>query len=720
MLRIALLALLFLGRLHCLHASGCGPGLTERNPGEALMRDLMIVKQINNCACDRMPVTYNHLLQGGYLNMPSALMADEGTLRVGFSSVPPYYNINVALQPFPNLEATLNYRIFRGVDDPILSPMGFGDMSDRGINLKFALTRPEDSDYWLPGVAIGADDFLGTKNFQALYIVGTQVWPLYNLEASVGYGGDRYHALFGGVIWQPFRRWCYSWLRPIVLVAEYDATNYRDPNFEKHPKGRNVSSRINFGLKYRAFNWIDMSVAQVRGEEFAWSLSTSWDLGVPYRLIPALDDPKPYCAPVNTEPLGCYRTELALTEELTYTLRDQGFEVWEIGVGTTECTDTELRIRVSTDRWMYSCDTYQRLREILVALIPDDFDIVTVIIEASRGFPVQEYCFRQEYLGAARAKGICRYELDLLTWEGEASACPCDYHLTFLRQYPLLNWFAAPKMRYLFGSSRGKFKYAVGLNVGTDGFLFDEIFYRFQLGYIAKSSIPPNIQQDTLNPSQLPNVQTDVLNYYQERNITIDEFLLQKNWNLGCGLYGRLSTGLFTQFYGGFAGEVLYYPLHSCWALGAEVAKLYKRNTKGVSFSKTIRKFDGTNVTYVDFDGMQYFLDGYYIWKEADIDFKVSVGRFLAGDKGARFEVARTYASGLRLYGWYTYTDGHDHINGELYFDKGIGFTMPIDIFLTHSSAETWGESISAWLRDVGFRSGTGEGLFQLIHDTRL
>lgn len=646
--------------------------------------------------------------------MPSALMSDPGVLRVGYSSVNPYQNINLALQPFSRLELSLNYRVFRNVADPILTPMGFGDLSDRGLSVKFALTHPEDSNYSLPALSIGMDDFLGTKNFQSIYIVATQVWPKYTLEASVGYGGDRLHGFFGGVIWYPFS----SFLRPLSLTAEYDATNYKDPTYEKHPLGRRVSSRINYGVKYRLYDFLDLSLSQVRGREIAWSVSTSWDLGVPYRLIPSVDDPKLYSAPVNREMIGPYRTEKTLSDEIIFALQDQGFDVWEAGFIEKQLSTREFRLRLSTDRWMNSSDAYQRIREVVVALMPNDIDITTVVVESSRGFPVEEYCFRQEFLEQARDKKICRYELDLLTWEDEATTSPycCQ---TYRQKHALLNGFITPKMRYLFGSSQGKFKYAVGVNIGTDGMLFDTIFYRARLGYIADSSIP-NTEQDVLNPSQLPNVQTDVLTYYQERALTLDEFLLQKNWNLGKGFYSRLSTGWFTQFYGGVAAELLYYPMHSSWALGAEVSKLYKRDIKGVGFRKTIRKFDGTTATYVNFDGLQCFLDAYYIWREADIDFKISLGRFLAGDKGARFEVARTYASGLRLYAWYTYTDGHDHINGDLYFDKGIGFTMPIDIFLTHSSVETWGESIAAWLRDVGFRSTTGEGLFQLVHDTRL
>lgn len=697
----------------------CADELYTIDPCAALMRDLMIVDQVNCCLCDRMPVTYNFIMGAGYFNMHSARMSNEGSFKVGFASVPPYYNLSLGAQPFSHLETTLSYRIYRGIDDPILSPLGFGDLSDRGINVKFALALPEDSNYLLPGVAIGADDFLGTKGFKSLYIVATQVWPRYNFEFSLGFGTERLKGMFGGVLWMPLRQSCNPYLSPIALSAEYDATDYGNPLAERHPAGRDFTHRINFGLKYRLWDYFDFTVAQVRGKAFAWSVSTEVELGAPYRLIPLLDDPTPYCAPVITEPIGCLRTETVLAEDLVYSFRHQGFDVWDITLSETCCGEQELRLKVSTDRWMYECLVFQRIQDLVLSLTPSNIDVVVVTVE-TRGFPVQEYRFRQDFLANARCKEISRCELALLTREDEACVpnC-CGQQLLYKRHHPWANLYAAPKMRYLFGSSQGKFKYALGVTVGCDGFLFDQLFYRFQLGYIGASSIP-NSHQDVLNPSQLMNVHTDILTYYQQRSITVDEALLQKNMNLGKGLYSRFSTGLFSQFYGGFAGEFLYYPVGSCWAVGVEYAKVYKRDVKGVGFRRTIRKLDGQTPTWIKFNGYQYFLDGYYIWDSANIDLRVSLGRFLAGDNGARFEVGRSYASGLRIWAWYTYTDGHDHINGHLYFDQGVGFSMPIDAFLTHSSTERWGEAISAWLRDVGYRTETGDGLFDLIHNLRL
>jgi hypothetical protein len=194
---------------------------------ERLMYDLLTVDYWNQRINERMPVMYNHLLQGGYFAMPSARMGDEGEIGIGYSYVPPYRNFNMRFQLLKRLEISGNYRIFHGVDDPILSPLGFGDFSDKGANAKIALFLPEDSDYQLPGISFGFEDFLGTRSFNARYLVFTQVFRDYHLEITLGAGAKRIRGIFGGISWMPFRNLCEPYLKGLSLVAEYDATPYR-------------------------------------------------------------------------------------------------------------------------------------------------------------------------------------------------------------------------------------------------------------------------------------------------------------------------------------------------------------------------------------------------------------------------------------------------------------------------------------------------------------
>ena len=267
---------------------------------EQLMRTLLTLEELDREE-DVVPTTYNHLLQGGYWNMPSARMGLLGEIGAGVSSVPPYRNANLRLQFLSHLEITGSYRLFCGIPDPILSPHGFGDLSERGLNVKLSLLNPEESQYALPGIAIGCDDVAGTRCFQSQYIVATQLIPAYGLELSIGYGLRRLKGVFGGVLWMPYALMrnflsdkARTLWRPLVLGAEYDATDYRNPERELHPCGRKVSSRINIGCKYRLWNAIDLSFSYVRGQKFAFACDVVWGVGTHGEWIAKTEDPLPY------------------------------------------------------------------------------------------------------------------------------------------------------------------------------------------------------------------------------------------------------------------------------------------------------------------------------------------------------------------------------------------------------------------------------------------
>ena len=71
----------------------------ENEEGESnLLQDLMIVNYWNNRLNEKFPVTYNHLLEGGYFSMPSARMGPEGELAVGYGYVHPYIHYNLKFQ----------------------------------------------------------------------------------------------------------------------------------------------------------------------------------------------------------------------------------------------------------------------------------------------------------------------------------------------------------------------------------------------------------------------------------------------------------------------------------------------------------------------------------------------------------------------------------------------------------------------------------------------
>jgi len=686
-----------------------------------LFKDMLIVDYWNRRINDRLPVTFNHLLQGGYVNMPSARMGCEGEVGVGYSSVPPYRNYALRCQLIDQLEVSGIYRIFRGVEDPILSPLGFGDLSDKGVNLKVALFSPEDSGYKLPGVAVGYDDVLGTRNFETYYAVLTKVFLDYDCEATLGYGKKRISGFFGGFAWFPFRRCGNPYLKDFNLVAEYDAIPYHRHSIEKHPKGRVKKTPFNFGLKYRLWDYFDFSLGYVRGDALAFSASTFYNFGNTKGFLPKFEDVLPYQAPLILEPIGPRRPEDAFVQDLVYALRKQGFDLLEVTSEATVYGEQVLRLHILNLVYLNEQQVRTRLNYLLAGIIPMEFSRVIVQIDAE-GFPVQEYRYDMVYIEQFREHQMCLAELRTLTPLREISD-PCPGSIVkrlFKQNRNLWNLEVLPKTLSFFGSAKGKFKYALGLNFGMNGYLWDNLYYSVRLGYLFSSNLSQISSVDRLNPSQLPNVRTDIIDYFKTTNVTFDELYIQRTWNLRRGWYTRAALGYFEEEYGGFATEALYYPVDSCWAVGIEGALLGKRKKTGLWFTNRIRQFEGFVPRHHRFIGSQYFLDLYYEWREAKLDFKAMIGKFLANDKGARFEVTRYFPSGFRISLWYTVTDGGDRINGQTYFDKGVAFSMPLDIFYTYSDRSRWGYGMSAWLRDVGVFADTGLRLYNQIREQRV
>lgn len=687
---------------------------------DALLHDLEVVEYWDRRLNDRLPVLYNNLLQGGYWAMPSARMGNEGEISFGYVHAPPYRLWNLRCQLTSHVELSGNYRIFHGVKDPVLTPYGFGDFSDKGANLKVALFHPEDSDYQLPGVAIGFEDVMGTRAFKARYLVLTQVFLEKNLEISLGYGEQRIRHFFGGVHWQPFRQYASHPFKSFAFSAEYDATPYKNCHIEPHPKGRKQRIPFNFGIKGRFWNYFDLSFSYMRGDAWCGSVSAFYNFGSTKGFFPKIHDPLVYTAPVNTEPLGCLRPPNVLATDLIYAYRQQNFDILEQWLSVDEQGEKTLRLRIVNDTYRLECDVRRRLNNLVARLTPADIDQVVVAIDCE-GVEIQEYHYNMPFVRRYAEDKMSGYELKILSPLCEASAPDeCSDWLLFKKSRPRFCPVLLPKSYTYFGSARGKFKYALGVSAGASGYLWHNVYYSVALGYIVFQNIAHVGDVDRLNPSQLINVRTDIIRYYQQKGVTLDEAYLQKVWNLGKGLYARLAAGYFEVEYGGVAGELLYYPLHQHWAVGLEGAIAGKRavGTFG-SFTGRIRKFHGFKPSYQKFIGSQYFFNVYYEWKKAALDLRIKIGKFLANDFGVRYEVSRYFPSGLRVTVWYTRTNGRDQINGKRYYDKGIAFSLPVDLFYTRCDQGVWRNGLSAWLRDVGVTAYTGADLYNLIHDHR-
>lgn len=685
---------------------------------EELFRDLETVRQIDCKISDALPVLYNYQGLGGYFAMPSARMPKAGMIGFGGASLPPYNVWNLSFQFFDHVEAVGTYWVYRGITEGNFGSQGFGDDADRSANLKVCLLRKEDGFPWLPDISLGWVDFLGSGRFNSFFAVATEELPGFNLEATLGWGEGRLQGFFGGFAWTPWRKSSH-FLKGLTLAAEYDANNYKK-HLPEHPGGKKVRSRINAGAYYRIGDLLQASFSTIRGVDWAAGLSMHYNLGESKGLVPKIFDPPVYKAPIDTEPVGRLRSAEEMACDLAYAFKEQGFDLYSAYlVPTCGGLDT-LWLKIVNVRYREEEIVRERVQHVLANLAPSNLAGVTAVLEAD-GVPVQEYRFRMVDLVRYREGFLGENEFRVIAPPKEASASPSCYEANRLYQRRRPIWLLTFKPRAMsyFGSSKGKFKGQFGFTLGSEGYLFDEIYYSSQISVTIFSMLQDITSQDVLNPSRIINVRTDAILYHQAHSFHVDTAFLQRSWNLGSGWFTRLAAGYFETAYGGVGWEALYFPVQCQWAIGFEAAVVWKRKYYGLGFYDKIRKLAPEGLIWVPYTGLQYFVDFYYDYKPLDLDFKFSVGQFLARDKGIRLEGGRTFPSGLRVGLWYTFTNANDVVNNHRYYDKGFSITMPLDLFMNQSSRTRVGYGMSAWLRDCGAKAMTGKELYHTIYYER-
>lgn len=685
----------------------------EISPAEQLFKDLATVALIDKQINDKLPLVVNYNLQGGYFTMPSARTFEAGTFGFGFAYVPPYHIWSLGFQFFDHVETTGNYWIYDKWLDPSLGSLGFGDYAERAANVKFILLRKEDGIPFLPDFAIGWNDFMGSCRFSSFYVAATKEFTPYNFEATLGWGKGRIKGFYGGLAWTPFHRFD-SFLKNLTLAAEYDANDYKNHGPEHH-NGRDVSCRINGGIQFTLWDVFRLSASSVRGEEWAGSAALEYNLGNSKGIVPKLKDPTPYSAPIDTQALGLIRSRSEFAQELAYAFQEQGFDLYNLYLVPGAKGKDSLWMKIVNVRYREEEVVRSRIEHILAALIPSNISTVVAVTEAD-GVPIHEYRFRSEELKRYASGRLGEDEFRIVAPIQEASSKPNEYDAALLYKRDKSIWVLTlrPWLRTFLGSSRGKFKYEVGLALNPEGYLFKDIYYNFCGTYTAKSSAGDIQSRDFFNPSRIINVRTDTILYNQSNSWHLDQAYLQKSWNIGEGWFARAALGYFETAYAGGSLEALYYPVRSNWALGFTGSILGKRSYYGIGFQK-VRLLTDNGAIFIPYTGVQYFVDFYYQYKPFSLDFKVSAGQFLARDKGVRIEGGRTFLSGLRVGLWYTLTNAQDVVNNSRYYDKGFSITLPLDLFLMKSSRTRVGYAMSAWLRDCGAIAATGKQLYPTL-----
>ena len=629
--------------------------------------------------------------------MPDARIAPEGTLRFGYGFAEPYPALWTSITMLPRLELSARYTRIMGVPAFPNNPTAdFGDYKDKTFDGKFVLFE-EGS--WIPQIAIGAQDFMGTRIFDAYYAVANK--RLGDFDFTLGFGSKRIDGVFGGVRYRP------KALKDWALVAEYDANDYSRDLGAQQSGAAGIKKGPGVGVEY-TWGWLTGQIAYTREKPAVMAY-----MAIPLsqkEFIPKLDEPQPYTKITPRPTMEQWHSSDEHRNRMMRALLEQDFRSIRI-----DTVHDRIEVSLTNTRISQVSRAVGRAARTTLLLSPIGTREIKITYTV-RELPIAIYTFSdldrlQRYFNGM----LPRWEL--APYVGIHYAAPgaqepgdlsdmlaaFDEHqpglrvlyqdegrLVSLKSEDLMqNRFTLrPSLALYLNDPAGEFKYEIGVQAEVNLRVARRTYFTAAVNYDIFETV-----SDVTQPSNstLPHVRSDIAEYKRASRFKLTRFLVNQLFFPAERVYARASAGIYEEMFGGAGAQVLYLPRGAGW--GADLA---------VDWVKQ-RDFDGWG--FRDYDTVTAIASFNYRLP-LGVTATARGGRFLARDEGVRFEFKRRFASGLEAGMWYTRTNGNDITSpgspGDPYYDKGIFLAVPISSMLTKDTQAVAFMSIAPWTRDVG------------------
>jgi hypothetical protein len=616
----------------------------------------------------------------GLMEIPTARIMREDSYRLGVSQVKPYRYYYGAISPLKGLEIDGRITEVLGVPSGLVNQKNY---KDKAIDLKYQFLSEGK---YMPAFAIGIMDPHGTRIYPSQYIVTSK--QIYPFDFTVGFGNGRFgkkpliastegvkieivtdpatwlkdSQFFWGIQFAPSEKY--------ALMFEYSPIRYHEQTFDP---ARNkyfqepVPSEYNFGLRYKPTKWSEIDLSYQRGNQVGINLSTAFDIGRP--LIP-IYDPLYREKPVDRQS--------PIEERLTKALNHSGFS--NIGVAVI---DNELWIEAQNDKYLYPARAIGVIIKILADVNPDNTDKIHIVLEENK-IPVAELVTtRADVIDLYAEKMTLNEFISLSGFNPDISRIP---HIS-IKHRKLFNYGIRPSFEAFLNDPSGFFRYRFGG--------FGWVSYHPWVGasfITGVAAYPLNNITTTNEPLSIP-VRSDAVDY-KKKKLVLNRLMFDQTAKITSTIFGKFSAGFLETQYAGIDGEAAISVLDGRIFLGVSGSAVKKRDPDDMLRFKS----DDVKDVYTT-----AFLNTRLNIPEAEIAIDIKAGRFLAGDNGAQITVSK-FINGVRVWVWYSATDTSvfkDNFN-KGYHDKGIGVSIPINLFTGTDSRTAYTFALSPWTRDTG------------------
>jgi len=628
----------------------------------------------------------------------------------------------LTVAPFDWLEASYFY--YRPSDLIWTDGDGIaGHDLDKGFNVK-ASYNPKKSN--LPSIAIGVDDLAGTGYFRREYIVSTFDLEHFKFTLGMGWGkynkgdgfknplslvGERFEtrqqdyaaqggtlainswfsgdaSLFGGF------EWFIPKARGLRLKIENNPFDYFDLSAGFRPDAsynrRKSDSELNFGLSMpiNKYGFFDISFIKGNTVNLTYSFGATFNnkLVRKNRIKPKIANNQS----INKEDNDSFY------RNLLFNLNNNNLLLQTASLDNKESNELDIAISsVDYENHIRSSSYAGHIASKTAAFHNIDLNKINVT-NITLGFETNTISYFNKDLEHLENKNPIELVIDrteLMPGNGikylsNEFKPTISFPVIFQTLKPnLVSHIGAPQKWFFRGivlQHLSEIQFNRNLSLSTD----------------LKWNLDDNFIRTITGPGSpfLPHVRTDLVEYLVQSDKYISRMQLDYIWSPKKDFYAKISGGIFEMMHGGIGAEVLYKPFNSKFMIGAEIYRTKKRDFN--------QKFN-----FLEYETEIGHLNLNYNFDKIGIVANLSIGKYLAKDKGYTLDLSRRTKSGFEAGVFFTRTNVSAAEFGEGSFDKGFYFKIPFSLFSSNYSRD----KINFKLRPL-----TRDGGAKLEHDKRL
>jgi hypothetical protein len=662
----------------------------------------------------------------GLLETPNGRVMNDWSMR-GFMSIDkPYTYFGFTSTILPFLEANFHMTKISGKSG-FSDSTGYGDYKDKAINIKFLLAK---EDKYIPSIVVGAEDIWGTALFTSKYIAFSKKISFFDFTLGYAKGrlggedlrkyiststnsgssnnnainflkesGYRGGKLFGGVE---------IYFKPsLTFLAEYSPIDYSLDKVNPFYSGSNYelpTTNINYGLYYKINRHLNIKVSLQGGNRISFGFNYQFGFSRD-GIFPHLPDKKWQAKPYKVAEYKTY-DDKKLSNKLSNEVAAEAFSNVQ-----TVVNKNKIWSEIDNSRYNLDIQAMGRALSTIDEVAPSNYDTLYITLK-KRGVPYKVIRVNRREFDAYENHNVSdNYMQRAIVINRNIGSTYSEFSedkkLYKTKDYgsKKFNFFIAPALKSYLNAKDNPFTLKLSLQTGFSYDISDGLFIRANIRHPLYNSIKDIPSTDELEENDLA-IRSQMLEYFKYNHTQLKSFTMDLVKPTLLNSFTKIEVGYFDLAFAGIDLEWYKPMFDDQFGIGLQYQHVYKRYVDNMVDIYNDKTFN------TKFINLYYLLSPQY-----NVHSTFKIGKFLAGDKGIRVDIARHYKQ-FTIGFFVTKTNSTDiftHSQNRGYIDKGIYIKVPLDVFTYNNVKGRASYGISPWTRDVGQFANTTYSLYPIL-----